>query len=572
MAWPLPSVDEAWQLLEDAQIRSQYQVAHVLAYPNVGTWACRLLRRFQGLVDGDWPLWVEIGYLHSIAAASAARAGMNFRIKLVLHEGLVTLPTLGRALLHDCQGWETVVAIFENSSLRLESDAGITEISRPLIEDRNGWESLRCIRVESASRTLTLVIDDIDPYRVMGGPVPADRLDHDQLIQWNILISQAWDLLNEVDPDYARALASGVRTLVPLGSTEPHQYLSGSSSEALGCLASSTPVNAAQLSATLVHEFQHMKLNGLIRLTDLYSDTSADLFYAPWRDDPRPLGALLHGIYAFFGVTRFWRAYARSAPGPEKRIAYFEFALWREQTREAALAIRRSPQLTARGQCVIENLLQAMNSWVDEPVPSDLLNLSQAAAADHLVGWRIRHLRPPDQSVSLLADAWRAGRKYPIGDVFAPSTLEPDTSHTCLDGRASLIRIRLRSANSSEVPAMSSESYEAYPGLTYADLVYTHGNLSHAHGMYLERLRHNPGDSDSWTGLRLTLNATANAHRPLASWILFERPELVCAVARNVAASTKDAPDPLSLAEWLGTVFERQCGRGRVKDHSSTDY
>ena len=30
--------------------------------------------------------------------------------------------------------------------------------------------------------------------------------------------------------------------------------------------------------------------------------------YAPWRQDPRPAGGLLQGIYAHLGIARFWQA------------------------------------------------------------------------------------------------------------------------------------------------------------------------------------------------------------------------------------------------------------------------
>jgi len=66
----------------------------------------------------------------------------------------------------------------------------------------------------------------------------------------------------------------------------------------------------------MVHEFQHSKL------------------WAPWRTDPRPLGGLLQGVYAFLGVADTWRALAaRPALGD---LAMREFAEAREQVDVAA--------------------------------------------------------------------------------------------------------------------------------------------------------------------------------------------------------------------------------------------
>jgi len=45
-----------------------------------------------------------------------------------------------------------------------------------------------------------------------------------------------------------------------------------------------------------------VSLNAVVELVDLPG--GKELFYAPWRDDPRPLLGLLHGIYAFTAVHR----------------------------------------------------------------------------------------------------------------------------------------------------------------------------------------------------------------------------------------------------------------------------
>ena len=60
------------------------------------------------------------------------------------------------------------------------------------------------------------------------------------------------------------------------------------------------------LASVLVHECQHAKLNAVLDLIPLSRPDQAR-YYAPWREDPRPLGGLLHGAYAYLGVSDFWR-------------------------------------------------------------------------------------------------------------------------------------------------------------------------------------------------------------------------------------------------------------------------
>jgi len=61
-------------------------------------------------------------------------------------------------------------------------------------------------------------------------------------------------------------------------------------------MMSSLPPDPAQMAETLVHEFHHIKLGGLTHLVRLTDDDQTASHYAPWRDDPRPLGGFLQGI------------------------------------------------------------------------------------------------------------------------------------------------------------------------------------------------------------------------------------------------------------------------------------
>jgi HEXXH motif-containing protein len=61
---------------------------------------------------------------------------------------------------------------------------------------------------------------------------------------------------------------------------------------------------------TLVHEFQHSELSVVPDLTRLYDAGPDEFYYAPWRNDPRPFGGLLQGVYAFIGVADTCRCLA----------------------------------------------------------------------------------------------------------------------------------------------------------------------------------------------------------------------------------------------------------------------
>jgi HEXXH motif-containing protein len=70
-----------------------------------------------------------------------------------------------------------------------------------------------------------------------------------------------------------------------------------------------------------VHEFHHNRffcveeLDGVLEADALGTNDDA-LYYSPWRDEPRPLRGILHGLYVYVPEMHFWLACARD---PETR-------------------------------------------------------------------------------------------------------------------------------------------------------------------------------------------------------------------------------------------------------------
>ena len=100
---------------------------------------------------------------------------------------------------------------------------------------------------------------------------------------------------------------------------------------------------------TLTHELQHTKLNAVMYLFELLEPVAGERFYAPWRDDPRPLGGFLQGIYAFFGIAEESLGYrntsllGRLAAKPNGQIGEtLNSTYW------AVLALGGAPRATTR--------------------------------------------------------------------------------------------------------------------------------------------------------------------------------------------------------------------------------
>jgi HEXXH motif-containing protein len=160
-------------------------------------------------------------------------------------------------------------------------------------------------------------------------------------------------------------LRVGLDSIVPAPAV-PFRLPSASTGEAFGSAIVAFGEDPATLAAALVHEFQHIRLGGLLHLVRINKDDPRERLYAPWRSDPRPISGVLHGIYAFLSVTSFWRALALAEPDHE--LAAFEFALWREQVWRTLARVRVDESVTLAGRRFLDGVAAKLRPWQNEPV------------------------------------------------------------------------------------------------------------------------------------------------------------------------------------------------------------
>jgi uncharacterized protein len=142
------------------------------------------------------------------------------------------------------------------------------------------------------------------------------------------------------------------------------------------------------LALLLIHEFQHVKLGAVLDLFDLCDSADRRLFYAPWRDDPRPVEALLQGAYAHVGVADYWRGRRHRADGPEALVADQRFAQWRLLTTEAIDTLAGSGALTPLGSRFVARMRSTVEPWLDEPVPEGAATAARQWAAARRAAWQ----------------------------------------------------------------------------------------------------------------------------------------------------------------------------------------
>ncbi|QQQ74374.1 hypothetical protein IOD16_24715 [Saccharothrix sp. 6-C] len=522
---PFADLDGAWTLLSDVERVAPDVVEDVLMHHSVGVWLSRALRQVLGTAADATPLWSEVGWFHAVAAAAAVRSGQPCAVTVPVVHGAVTLPTVGAYRLG---------GRFPVGQAKVVNSASGTVVEAP---GPVRWQPVRRHRGSARGRTIDVVVDDLGPYREFGGPVPPGPLGDGDWDEWVKYLDEAWELLTARHPGAAEELSAGLSTVVPLDARR--DVFAASSSAAFGAIAMSPKRSATEFGEALVHELQHSKVNALLDLVDLHTSDGAAAHYAPWRDDPRPLDGLLHGIYAFVSVVEFWHTQRGLAPAALARRAEFTLAHRARQVGHAVDGVRSSVELTDLGREFVAAVAVRLAACRPVDSPPDVVTAVEEITAEHAMTWRLRHARPDPRAVLDAVAAWLDGR--PPGHPGRGSVVPAAGSGESL--LAALLKLRV----------LDPREFDRAPHRDGPDHAYLRGERDSAAEGYAARLRATPHDVASWAGLGLALDSD----------VMRRAPELVRAVHRAVAVRTGAAPSPVRLVAWFdGSTGTAPAGSG----------
>ena len=522
----------ALDLLESAQSWDGAAVAAVLNYPSIGSWAAHCLKALSTRVDGAA---YDLGYLACIAAAAAAQAKVPFHIEVPVRSGAVYLPTLGRMITGDAP-----TAI-------VESDGREVAVSGlPLSTTGRRWQPLRRLTSTIDGLTFTVILDDMDPFRSFGSLPLTSRLDTADVRAWEQTLQKAWKILVHHHIDHADAIRTGTYSIVPLVAAQPNRGISATSRESFGSIAMSMASDPLTFAGVLVHEFQHTKLNGILDLVDLYRPSHV-LYYAPWRQDPRPIGGLLHGAYAFLGVCDFWRVQRMLPMTRFPAYAAMEYARWSDRTFRVADALLSSGSLTAAGELFVLRMRERLASWT-ERMPDEPTQLAKIASTDHRISWRLRNLWPDVDATESLVNSWLAGESVPPNAV-VPVKVVGGGSTLGATTRIDLIHLWLREPDLfAQASDLTSRGIIATP----PDLDFVSGDVVAAAAGYRAKVVSDPESRDAWAGLTLALQS---ASADPAAEALLNGPEIVYAVYNRLVKVSQRVPGPEIIAAWLAPII-----------------
>jgi HEXXH motif-containing protein len=384
-----PSAERGYELLATVQEKAPDDVGTVLRHPSVRAWA---RHASQALAAGSSDPDVE--RLGVLAAAAAIRAGVPCAVEVPAPGGVLTLPSLGRALLRreramiDVASDGAEIRCLPGAPVAPSTGAG-TAVDRLALpadphEDARGWRGLRRLSAVSAGSRLELLIDDVDPYRMPAMPNLAQPMTDEQIRQWQSVLDPAWDILVRRHPTTADEVRTALRVVTPL-RPPAHGQISATGRDTFGCIAMSAPTDPQSFAETLAHEVGHAKLTGLLDIAQLTLPDDGSRYYAPWRDDPRPASGLLQGVYAYLGVTGFWR---RERIHGASGHADSEFARWRAAARLGADTLLAGGRLTGAGEEFVSGVRATLLEWEHDTVPTAAMARAVSDNERHRTAWR----------------------------------------------------------------------------------------------------------------------------------------------------------------------------------------
>lgn len=324
-----------------------------------------LLQQYLGPSDENLDIAIE-RHLHEFgrfALAASAKAGQDAIFdRPVRLKGPSVLPGIGIALLP-----ESIGAEFELRELN-ETLVSAGENAR-YGEKLQQWPGVTVLRMPSWQGPLGhIVVDGWDPVFNFSWIERYPRLHKPEACkEFAATLSSALQCIDRYEPGLAESISLIIDSITPMDTRESGaEMCSGTFSPMFGaCFLSDTP-EPMFVAEMLVHEFCHTRLRLAQESISLFKTENPGpaVYYSPWRDDPRPLDALAHGLFVFGRIARFWlNVHGSGSESPMTReLALRRLGTLIYQLRYAFREFTDNAGLTAYG-AVFANVLE---DWIRE--------------------------------------------------------------------------------------------------------------------------------------------------------------------------------------------------------------
>ena len=239
--------------------------AWLLGLPHLGGWV------HDTLIHLDQGTVADFGHFACLVAAAAIRAGLPFDLDVPVRDGRVRLPGLGSLLVTSEKSWVRL----RGDGERVTAGDEFAAKARLLVPDDGteagvaGWSATPAIRAAGGGPAWTLLLESGDPYLDRYTLPMRTAMPAGEVAEWRERVSSAWQIVADRHRWAAEPMADVISVIVPLTPRSDTDLVSATTPAAYGAIATSWPPDAVTLAETLVHEFQQVKLCGLLDMLPL---------------------------------------------------------------------------------------------------------------------------------------------------------------------------------------------------------------------------------------------------------------------------------------------------------------
>ncbi|MGV3613422.1 MAG: aKG-HExxH-type peptide beta-hydroxylase [Fluviicola sp.] len=138
-----------------------------------------------------------------------------------------------------------------------------------------------------------------------------DPIEKEELLKETAIskILNAFNALNKV-PGYFESVIDFVRSITIVKSEGPDYDTSYSHPNLplsiFFSLCADDEISNLRVAESILHEAMHLKLSLIEKSIQLVRNPE-ETYFSPWRDEQRPIGGVLHGIFVFSTILDFYR-------------------------------------------------------------------------------------------------------------------------------------------------------------------------------------------------------------------------------------------------------------------------
>ena len=356
--------------------------------------------------------------LHSIIPAGILREYLEF-LNLDLEQGLnAHLNDFGRFILSARILSRREARLDVPVSIRLPSALPGTGIALFAHQNERRTISVSCLDQSTVDHLVaardysegrgTVVFESADGYEVTAGKMPRwkglngdiliDAFEpclnlpyiegfprgqaRDQSVRFLKVIESGLDRLAKYNPALVDEIGLLTASITPMDTTMVDAEMCSGTSSAIfgGCFLALTnePLYLAEM---LLHEFCHNKLRLFEEVFPLLRPESINnvQYYSPWRDEPRPLEGIQHGLFVFGSIAFFWLSIWNDigATQRERTLAQRRVATLLHQLKYASAEFCRHAHVTDYGRVFVDEI----GDWI-------------VHLEEEIAGWDLRQVLP----------------------------------------------------------------------------------------------------------------------------------------------------------------------------------